>query len=127
VDDTFYKEVAPNPAGEMVDFEWVVYPNTYTTFTGLWSPYKEGESSITLPDGVSSEDTIVINTTETLSTDDSSIGNESTGERIYLQNPEVNLNTHKYLVKKAAPWVANSSFQLIPSFNEYIAVRERAT
>ena len=127
LDDTLYKEVAPNPAGHFVNYEWVEFDNTFTTFNGVWSPYREGETSLTLPEGISSSDAIIIHSTEVLATDDSSIGNESTGQRIYLSNPEVNIYTHKYLVRKLEVWNANSSFSLIPTSYEYMATRERAT
>lgn len=126
-DDTLYRESAPNPNGYWVNRQWVLLPNTFVTFSGIWSPYREGETSITLPEGVSSSDSIVINTLEVLATANSSIGNESTAARIYIEDPEVNTNAEYYIIRKAEIWKANSSFSLIPSYNEYIAERHRAT
>lgn len=126
-DDNLYRRVAPNPAGQYIDRVWVEFDYTIETFAGLWSPYKEGETSFTLPEGVDSQDTIIIHTEDVLSTDDSSEGNESTADVIYLGNPDTNPNEPKYIIKKASIWKSNSSFQLIQPFNEYLAVRVRAS
>ncbi|AHK11258.1 hypothetical protein S14_149 [Shewanella sp. phage 1/4] len=113
--------------GSYVGRQWVDGVPVATKISGLWEPYYGGEDAIILPSGVKSEDTIVILTEHELRTHSNQKGSEHKADIISLEDTTINPNAQLYVIHKKAPWVANASFTLIPTHNEYLAVRKERT
>lgn len=112
--------------GAYVNRVWVDGVPVVTPIEGLIEPYKMGQEGIPLPEGNDVEDAFILSTEVlTLRTDDPET--EQKADYVTLEDPEVITETYKYRVAATAPWSANSSFSLIPSYKEYLLIRERTS
>lgn len=110
-------------SGQWVNRVWVEGVPVSTKKSGLIEPYKEGETSMILPQGVSSKETIIIYTEHDLNVYNNIEGNLSIADLITLEDPDIVTTTFRYMVLDKEKWDANSSFTLIPSHKVYLAVR----
>lgn len=113
--------------GSYVGRQWVKDLPTTSSITGLWEPYNKGITALVLPDGVRSEDTIIILSVFKLKTHSNQKGDETLADTITLEDITVSPNTAHYVIHSVAPWIANSSFKLIPTHYEYLAIRKERT
>ena len=109
--------------GSWINYVWVEGTPVVTKKSGLIEPFRSEETSLILPQGVSSSETIMIHTEHVLKVYNNIIGNESIADIVTLKDPALNPTTFKYMVLGKEDWDANSSFTLIPSYNVYMAVR----
>lgn len=109
--------------GAWVNRVWVDGVPTITKLSGLFEPYQHGETSLILPQGVSSEDAVIIYTEHILNTYNNLTDNITEADLVTLQDPTLHPNTFKYMVLMKELWSTNTSFTLIPSHNVYIAKR----
>lgn len=123
---TFYKEVDSTPSGgSWVNGVWVTdTEGTIGTipFTGTEEPYRQGDTSLILPEGVDSNRAMILFTSEPLKTH-SSVG-ATLADKIYLVNPEENPDAEVYVVRDVEDWRVNSGFELLISQFEYLCIRD---
>ena len=123
-DDTLYKAVKITK-GSYVNRKWVEGTITsYESFLGDWEPHSDGEETITLPQGVSSTNSILIYSQEELSVASDLKGYEEVGDIIYLEDPEDQAEVPPYRVIAKEVWKANASFTLLQGHILYLAVRQ---
>jgi hypothetical protein len=109
--------------GSWVNYVWVEGTPVVTKKSGLIEPFSSEETSLILPQGVSSSEAIIIHTEHDLKVYNNITGNESIADLITLKDPVTNPTTFKYMVLGKEDWDANSSFTLVPSYHVYMAVR----
>lgn len=127
--DTFYKLVeVTGESGQWVNGIWVPDSTptpTYEPFTGTEEPFQQGETSLVLPEGVTSDKAIVLYSETKLNTFSSV--NPSLADTIYLEDPSVNPSTQAYIVRDVEDWRVNTGFKLFVSQWVYLCVRENFT
>ena len=110
--------------GAYINRVWVEGTEAVGATTGLLEPYRDGQESITLPSGYDVVDAYMLSTEDTsLQVADPEA--EIEADFITEEDPAVVTNTPRFRVVSKAPWKANSSFSLIPTYQEYLVVRER--
>lgn len=109
--------------GQLVNYVWVEGTPTVAKKSGLIEPYNKQETSMILPSGITSEETIVIYTEHDLKVYNNIVDHLSIADLITLEDPALVPSTLKYMVLDKEKWKANSSFTLIPSHKVYLAVR----
>lgn len=96
---------------------------SFATFTGNYEPFKEGETELILPDGVSGEESIIIFTTQNLAVHNDLAGNEVIGTVIYLTDPNLDSDAIAYVISAKQVWNDNTGFTLMNAYREYLATR----
>lgn len=110
-------------AGQWIDYVWVEGVVTPVKKSGLIEPYNREETSLILPSGITSEESIVIYTEHDLKVYNNIVDHLSIADLITLEDPVLVPTTLRYMVMDKEKWTANSSFSLIPSHKVYLAVR----
>lgn len=109
--------------GQYINRVWVEGVPVVSKKSGLVEPYNREETSLILPQGTSSAESVIIYTEYDLKVYNNIEGNLSDADLITLKDPDLNPTTFKYMVMDKEQWDANSSFSLIPSHQVYLAVR----
>lgn len=95
-----------------------------TTFEGLWEPFSTGLSTLVLPTGISSKESLILFTDLEINISDDHVGRIATASLVYLQDPVTFPNTVAYAVWDKASYISNGGFTLIGGFSEYILIRQ---
>lgn len=122
-DDTLY--LIRKSGGAYVNRVWVDGVETVSQFQGNPQPYNDGNESLPMITGVEAVEVLHIFTQSLLFVADSELN--ILGDIICLEDPRTTPTAKRYLLKQMMPWVKSAtSFDLIPSYREYIGIRERA-
>ena len=124
-ENTFYRQVKTTSEGRYVGSVWLDGDITlsYTPFEGMYESFRQGQSAIILPEGVSSTDAIWLSSHTILKTSNDLIGNASLADKITLLNPDVYPDTPVFVIWHVEPW-DDAGFELLTPHHDYIAIRE---
>lgn len=128
VDRTLYKLVETSTSDgnweDGVYFEGSFPVITYTPFKGEFEPLSTGESRFVLPEGINSEDAVIVFSDVELELAINNNGVVSGGDSIFLQDPVIFPNAIEYVVFNKEDWLTNTGFELLDVDSyDYICIR----